>query len=131
MLAALTLTPAPTGLTLFRLHSTCRELRGRDQDQFATLWQDRLKTAQPVWLLLDDVTLTTTAEWLDTPTHAHARDYHREHAEILARPEAQAALDELALAGLDPDLIGLYRQLHATVSKAGHPRRGHKTHTSR
>jgi hypothetical protein len=71
------------------------------------------------WLVLDDDTLTTTAEWLDTPTHTQARDYHRDHAGILARPEARTALEELALTGIDPDLIGQYRQLLATPADQG------------
>ena len=79
-------------------------------------WKSALKTGQPPWLLLDDLTLTTTAEWIDTPTHAQARDYHRDHADILARPGARTALDELALAGIDPDLVSQYRQLLATAA---------------
>ena len=115
-LAALSLAPPPAGSALFTLHSACRELRTSDHDLFDRLWDERLKTGQPPWLLLDDVTLTTTAEWLDTPTYTQARDYHRDHAGILARPEARIALDEFALAGIDPDLIGQYRQLLVTAA---------------
>jgi hypothetical protein len=46
-------------------------------------------------------------------------DCHRDHADILARPEARAALDEFALAGVDPGLIGLHRQLLATAADQG------------
>ena len=118
-LAALSLTPPPTGSALFSLHAACRELRTSDQDLFDRLWEERLKTGQPAWLVLDDVTLTTAAEWLGTPTHAQARDYHRDHAGILARPGARTALDELALAGIDPDLISQYRQLLVTAADQG------------
>jgi hypothetical protein len=116
VLAALALTPPATGHTLFSLHSACRELRNRDHDLFDRLWQEQLTTGQPPWLFLDDDTLTTVSEWLDTPTHLQARDYHRSHAEILARAEARTALDELALLGADPDLIGQYRQLLAEAA---------------
>ena len=34
-------------------------------------------------------------------------------------PSARTALDELALAGIDPDLIGQYRQLLATAAEQG------------
>jgi hypothetical protein len=119
ILAALSLTPPPAGAALFSLHAACRELRTSHQDLFDRLWEERLKTGHPPWLLLDDLTLTTTAEWLDTPTHAQARDYHRGHAGILGRPGARTALDELALAGIDPDLIGQYRQLLATAAERG------------
>jgi hypothetical protein len=119
LLAALSLAPAPAGSALFSLHSACRELRTASQDLFDRLWDERLNAGQPPWLLLDDVTLTTTAEWLGTPTYAHARDYHRDHAAILARPGARTALDEFALAGIDPDLIGQYRQLLATAADQG------------
>jgi hypothetical protein len=119
VLAALALTPPATGSTLFSLHSACRELRNRDHDLFDRLWQEQLNTGQPPWLFLDDDTLTTVSEWLQTPTHAQARDYHRGHAEILARPQARTALDELALLGADPDLIGQYRQLLAAAADQG------------
>jgi hypothetical protein len=109
----------PAGSVLFSLHSACRELRTASQDLFDRLWDERLKTGQPPWLLLNDVTLTTTAEWLGPPTHAQARDYHRDHAGILIRPGTGTALDELALAGIDPDLIGKYRQLLATATERG------------
>jgi tetratricopeptide (TPR) repeat protein len=119
ILAALSLAPPPAGAALFSLHAACRELRTSHQDLFDRLWDERLKTGQPPWLVLDDATLTTTAEWLDTPTHAQARDYHRDHADILARPGASTALDELALAGIDPDLIGQYRQLLVNAADQG------------
>ena len=119
LLAALSLAPPPAGAALFSLHAACRELRTSHQDLFDRLREERLKTGQPSWLVLDDVTFTTTAEWLDTPTHAQARDYHRDHAGILARPGAGTALDELALAGIDPDLIGQYRQLLVTAAERG------------
>ncbi len=119
ILDALSLTPPPAGSALFRLHSACRELRASSQDLFDRLWEERLTTGQPAWLLLDDLTLTTTAEWLGTPTHAQARDYHRDHAGILAHPGARTALDELALAGIDQVLIGQYRQLLAAAAERG------------
>ncbi len=119
ILAALSLTPPPAGRTLFSLHTACRQLRTSDQDLFDRLWDERVKTGQPKWLLLDNVTLTTTTEWFDTPTAVQMRDYHRGHADILARPDARTALDELALAGIDPDLIGLNRQVLATAAEQG------------
>ena len=119
ILRALALQPPATGSTLFSLHSACRELRNRDQDLFDQLRQERLKTGPPPWLFLDDVTLTAVGEWLGTPTHTQARDYHRGHAEVLARPEARAALDEFALLGYDPGLIDQYRQLLAAASELG------------
>jgi hypothetical protein len=119
LLAALSLTPPPAGSALFSLHSACRELRASHQDVFDRLWDERLTTGPPAWLLLDNVTLTTTAQWLGTPTHARARDYHRGHAGILARPGARTALDELALAGIDRDLIGQYRRLLVTAAERG------------
>ena len=119
ILAALALMPPATGSVLYSLHSACRELRNHDHDLFDPLWQDRLKTGQPPWLFIDDVTLTTTDEWLATPSHMQAREYHRDHAEILARPQARTALDELALLGTDPDLISQYQQLLITASEQG------------
>jgi hypothetical protein len=56
----------------------------RDLDLPGRLWQEQLQTSPP-WLFLDDVTLTTVSEWLDSPVYWQARDYHRGHAEILAR----------------------------------------------
>jgi hypothetical protein len=119
ILDALSLTPPPAGAALYSLHAACRELRTSHQDLFDRLWAERLKASQPMWLLLDDVALTTTAEWLDSPTHAQARDYHRDHADTLARPGIRTALDELALAGINPDLIGHYRQLLVTAAERG------------
>jgi tetratricopeptide (TPR) repeat protein len=111
VLAAVALTPPPSTPTLFRLHSMCRELRGRNQDLFDSQWQERSGTPPPPWLFIEDITLTTVAEWLDTPTHLQARDYQLTQAGLLARPEARAALDEIALLVNDPDLIGQYRPL--------------------
>ena len=108
---AVALTPPPAGPTLFRVHAACRELRHRDPDLFDHQWQERLATPQPMWLSLDDTTLTTVGDWLQTPTHLLARDYHLHHADLLARPERPTALDELALLGFDPALIGQYRPL--------------------
>ena len=119
ILAALALTPSATGPALFRVHSACRELRSRDHVLFDRLWQERLKTGQPPWLFLDEDTLITTDEWLRTRTHTEARDYHRDHAEILARPETRTAMDELALAGFDPDLVSRYRQLLDAAADQG------------
>lgn len=101
------------------MHSACRELRSRDHVPFDRLWQERLKTGQPPWLLLDEVLLITTDEWLRTPTYKQARDYHRDHAEILARPETRTAMDELALAGFGPDLISQYRRLLDAAADQG------------
>jgi tetratricopeptide (TPR) repeat protein len=119
VLTALVLTPSPTGRTMFQAHATCRELRNSDHDLFDSQWQNQLKTSQPPWLFIDDDTLTTTIEWLSTPTHAQARDYHLDHAETLARPETRTALDELALLELDPDLISQHRQLLSLASDRG------------
>jgi hypothetical protein len=119
VLTALTLTPPVTGSTLFSLHSACRELRNSDQGLFDQVWQERLKIDQPPWLLIDDAILTTTGDWLDTPTHTEARNYHSGHAEVLARPQAGTALDELALLGYNPDLISQYHQLLTTASEQG------------
>ena len=49
------------------------------------MWQEQLQAGQPSWLFLEDGRLATVSEWLDTPTHRQARDYHRGHGDILAR----------------------------------------------
>ena len=121
VLAAVAVTPLPSASTLSNLHSMCRELRSRDQELFDQKWQEKVGSQQPPWLLLNDVMLTTITEWLDTPTPTQARDYHRDHAEILTRPETRAALDELALAGFDPNVISQYRQLLDAASEQGIP----------
>jgi hypothetical protein len=119
LIAAVALFPPPASSTLFGLHSACRELRKHDPDLFDQQWRKRLGTKVPRWLLLDDHTLNTVAEWLDTPTHTEARDYHRDHADLLAHPDARTALDELALLQTNPELIDQYRQLLATAAEHG------------
>ena len=94
-----------------------RELRHHELDLFDQLWQERLGTPQPPWLFIDDTTLTTVGEWLQTPTHVLARDYHLGHVGLLARLDAHTALDELALLGVDPALIGQYRPLLDAVGE--------------
>jgi hypothetical protein len=119
VLGAIALAPSRSGSTLFDLRSACRKLRRDDHDRFDRKWQQRFGTQQPPWLHISDGTLTTVSEWLSTPTHTEARDYHRDHAEPLARPEARVALDELALLGTDSNLIDQYRQLLIAATGQG------------
>jgi hypothetical protein len=72
---------------------------------------------QPSWLIVGDGTLAAASGWLDTPSRRQAPDYRRGDAEILARPQARTAPDELALPGIGPGLIGQDRQLPAQQSE--------------
>jgi hypothetical protein len=82
-------------------HGGCRIARTqvlnpiRDHGLSGRLWQKQPQSGQPPWFLLDDVTLTTVSEWLDTPAHRQAPGCHRGYAEILAR-----RLPSLTAAGL-------------------------------
>ena len=40
-----------------------------DHGLYGRLWQKQPQAGQPAWLLLNDVTLTTVSECLDTPAH--------------------------------------------------------------
>ena len=68
----------------------------RDHGLYGRLWQKQPQTGQPPWLFLDDVTLTTVSEWLDTPAHWQPPGDQRGYAEILARRR----LPSLTAAGL-------------------------------
>jgi tetratricopeptide (TPR) repeat protein len=116
LIEAFELDPGEDARLTVTLHRTCRSHRSRNADLFDRVWKERLGELQP-WLLLDDETLSTCAEWIDTPTWNESREYLVANKDRLISDNGRAALDEFKL--LSPDNATRHRTILDACERDG------------
>jgi tetratricopeptide (TPR) repeat protein len=100
------------------VHRACWSVRAKHQERFDLAWQERAGDL-PSWLLLDNETLVSCAEWLDTNTWAESRDYLLGHADQLLTETAMVALGEIALAMPNDSIVSRHEALLEACRRGG------------
>jgi tetratricopeptide (TPR) repeat protein len=110
LLQAMDLDPGDDSRLTAEVHRACRSARLKNRERFDSVWGTRTD-ALPDWLVVDDETMTSCVEWLNTKTWAESRDYLAAHADRLLGENGQIALAEIALAFPSNAIVGRHEAL--------------------
>jgi tetratricopeptide (TPR) repeat protein len=97
------------GDLVLQARSLARRRRSDGPGEFDRHWRD-LTGELPAWLEIDQTVADQVTSWFSTQTWEESASYLEEHRAELLRPDAEAALDELALVA-DPAIVDAHRNL--------------------